>query len=222
MNSVILHAKNLSIAYKNEVIIKNASFDAKEGEFIFITGKSGSGKTTIIKSLFGEIDFNGELFVNYKNLKNINPISLLKLRRSIGIVFQDYKLISDLKVFENIALPLKIAGLSNAKVTKHTNMLLDYIKLSHKAKKYPYELSGGEQQRIAVARAIIHNPKLIICDEPTGNLDIHSADIIWQMLEGAKKSFNSCVLVTTHHIPNAINFAYRHFNIENGVLNEFF
>lgn len=222
-NAIVLSASNLTLAYKNEIIINNASLMAKEGDFIFITGKSGSGKTTLLKSFFGEFEnFGGELYVLFKNMQKISNSELLTLRRKLGIIFQDYKLINELNVIDNIAMPLKIAGgFNKEQIIKHVDVLLKYVKLQHKAKKYPLELSGGEQQRIALARAIIHNPKIIICDEPTGNLDIHSADIIWQILDAARKSFNACIIVVTHQIPSKIDFDYRHFHIDDGVLHEF-
>ncbi|WP_267523197.1 cell division ATP-binding protein FtsE [Campylobacter sp. MG1] len=224
MNSAnVLNASNLTIAYNKEIVINNVNFSAYEGDFIFITGKSGSGKTTLLKSFFGEIsDFDGNLHVLFKNMHNINNVELLKLRRKLGIIFQDYKLINELNVIENIALPLRIAGYKNEQIMNQVDILLKYIKLQHKAKKMPLELSGGEQQRIALARAIIHNPKIIICDEPTGNLDSHSADIIWQILNnGARNTFNSCIIVATHQIPKKIDFSYRHFQLESGELHEF-
>ncbi len=218
----VINANNLTLAYNNDIIIHNSNFEANEGDFIFITGKSGSGKTTLLRSFFGEFDdFSGDLYVMYKNMKKISSSELLKLRRKLGIIFQDYKLINELNISENIALPLKLAGYRNEIINKHVDMLLKYIQLQHKAKKYPKELSGGEQQRIALARAIIHNPKIIICDEPTGNLDLHSADIIWQLLDGAVKGFNACIIVATHQIPSRIDFNYRHFHIDNGALHEF-
>lgn len=220
--AVLINASNLTLAYNNEVVIQGANFHANEGEFIFITGKSGSGKTTLLKSFYGEFDdFRGELYVMFKNMAKINNSELLDIRKKLGIIFQDYKLINDINISENIALPLKLAGYGNDSIYKQVEVLLKYIKLQHKAKKYPLELSGGEQQRVALARAIIHNPRIIICDEPTGNLDMHSADIIWQILNKARVSFNGCVIVVTHQIPNNIDFNYRHLNIENGVLHEF-
>lgn len=221
-NAILINAKNLTLAYNNEVVLNSVNFSASEGDFIFITGKSGSGKTTLLKSFFGEFsEFSGDLHVLFKNMNNISNAELLKLRRKLGIIFQDYKLINELNVSDNIALPLKIAGVKNEQITKHVDVLLKYTHLRHKAKKMPLELSGGEQQRIALARAIIHNPKIIICDEPTGNLDIHSADIIWQLLNAARNTFNACIIAVTHQIPPRIDFNYRHLNIENGALNEF-
>lgn len=220
-NANVINAENLTLAYNKDIVINNINFSVNEGEFVFITGKSGSGKTTLLKSFFGEIkEFDGDLHVLFKNMHKISNFNLSQLRRKLGIIFQDYKLINELNVSENIALPLKIAGYKQEQINHQVDVLLKYIKLQHKAKKMPLELSGGEQQRIALARAIIHNPKIIICDEPTGNLDSHSADIIWQILNGARKTFNACIIVVTHQIPQKIDFSYRHFQLEFGELHE--
>lgn len=135
-NAILINAKNLTLAYNNEVVLNSVNFSASEGDFIFITGKSGSGKTTLLKSFFGEFsEFSGDLHVLFKNMNNISNAELLKLRRKLGIIFQDYKLINELNVSDNIALPLKIAGVKNEQITKHVDVLLKYTHLQHKAKK---------------------------------------------------------------------------------------
>ncbi|NWF67289.1 MAG: ATP-binding cassette domain-containing protein, partial [Campylobacterales bacterium] len=151
--SNIVEAKNIFLGYKNhEAIIKNASFDIEQKSFNFITGHSGSGKSTLLKSLYGNMQLtDGFLQVCGMDLRKINNKKLNLLRRHIGIVFQDYKLIKEWNVKKNVILPLLIAGFSNDVCEAQTEKLLAHIKLSHKADKYPQELSGGEQQRVAMA-----------------------------------------------------------------------
>ena len=193
----VIKANGLNISYgRDEPIITDASMQIKAQEFVFITGKSGSGKSTIIKSLYGELFPNrGELNVCGVDFKNISSSKLNLLRRYLGVVFQDYKLIDEWTVEQNVMLPLIIGGFSKSVCIKQAHKLLKHVKLLHKINKYPYELSGGEQQRVAMARALAHNPVLILADEPTGNLDSYSSEVIWNLLKGAKEHLGTTVLV---------------------------
>lgn len=180
--SKIIQAQSLQLAYnKNEPVIKNTDFSVEAKDFIFLTGKSGSGKSTFLKSLYGELPVSGgKLNVCGFDLESINGKKLNLLRKHIGVIFQDYKLINEWSVEKNVMLPLMIAGYSKQVCQMQAHKLLKHVKLSHKIGKYPLELSGGEQQRVAMARALAHNPLLIIADEPTGNLDDYSSEVIWQ------------------------------------------
>ena len=222
MASTILKAENLTLFYKkNEPIIKNVSLEVKKGDFIFLTGKSGSGKSTFLKSIYGEIPvYIGNLFVNGFNLKTINKSKLNTLRRYIGVIFQDYKLINEWNVLKNVMLPLIIAGYSKDICEKQAIKLLRHVKLEAKAYNYPLELSGGEQQRVAMARALAHNPKLIVADEPTGNLDEYSSNVIWELLKNVKNHLNSTIIVVTHKIPSNTSFEYRQFYLDAGMIHE--
>jgi len=218
----VIKASGLNISYeRDEPIITDANIAIKAQEFVFITGKSGSGKSTIIKSLYGELLPNhGELNVCGVDLKNISSSRLNLLRRYLGVVFQDYKLIDEWSVEQNVMLPLIIGGFSKSVCVKQAHKLLKHVKLLHKINKYPYELSGGEQQRVAMARALAHNPVLILADEPTGNLDSYSSEVIWNLLKGAKEHLGTTVVVVTHNIPSTLGIDYKHYFLEGGVLHE--
>ncbi|MEA3498211.1 MAG: ATP-binding cassette domain-containing protein [Campylobacterota bacterium] len=215
-------AKNITIAYDNKRdIIENGNFHIKEKEFIFISGSSGSGKSTLLKSLYGELLVKkGELFVNKIDLTKKNNKKILNLRKSLGIVFQDYKLISEYTIEENIMLPLELHNYDDKVSKAQVNKLLKLVQLSHRTGAYPTELSGGEQQRVAMARALAHNPNIILADEPTGNLDEYSANVIWKLLRDANEHLGITVVVVTHTIPKDFGIKYRRLNIDDGVIYE--
>lgn len=215
--SNVINASNITLAYDNGLkdIIKDASFTIRKGEFVFITGPSGSGKSTLLKSLYGQLKpSEGTLMVGGIDLVNVKPAKLQELRTHMGIIFQDYKLINEWTVAKNVVLPLMIAGYSLDIQNTQSQRLLKHVKLSEHAEKYPLELSGGEQQRVGVARALAKNPVVILADEPTGNLDDYSSNVIWDLLENACQQLETTVLVVTHKIPQVFSLPYRHFIIE--------
>jgi len=218
----VIEANGLKLAYpQHEPVIKNATFNIKASEFIFITGASGSGKSTLLKSFYGSISpFGGSLIVGGVDMGRVNSSRLYKLRRHMGVVFQDYKLVKEWNVEKNVILPLMIAGFSKDICRTQAKKLLAHVKLSHKSNRYPLELSGGEQQRVAMARALAHNPFLILADEPTGNLDEYSSQVVWGLLERANQDLKTTVVVVTHRIPEVLNIPYRHLMIEKGSLYE--
>ena len=215
-------AKNLTLSYDNRKnIIEDVNFLIKEKEFIFISGSSGSGKSTLLKSFYGDLEVRkGNLFVNKNDLAKTSDSKLLLMRKDLGIVFQDYKLIQEYTIEENIMLPLKVHNYADDISKAQVKKLLKHVKLSHKIGAYPAELSGGEQQRVAVARALAHNPSIILADEPTGNLDDYSSDMIWTLLKNANEHLGITVVVVTHRIPTDMGIKYRRFNIEEGVVYE--
>ena len=215
-------ANELSLSYDgSKDIIHNGKFHIKAGDFVFITGSSGSGKSTLLKSFYSDMKIkSGALLVNKYNLKNISNKKLRDLRKSIGIIYQDYKLIKEYTVEENIMLPLKINGYNDKVSESQARKLLKHVKLANIGKMYPNELSGGEQQRVGVARALAHNPKLIIADEPTGNLDDYSADVVWSLLKKANEQLGITVVVVTHRIPDNFGLAFRKFDILSGDIYE--
>ncbi|MEA2072056.1 MAG: ABC transporter ATP-binding protein [Campylobacterota bacterium] len=221
MDKVIV-AENLSLSYsKDETIINKVSFSINSGSFVFITGASGSGKSTLLKSLYGALKpLEGSLVVAGVELKGVTKSKLNLLRKHTGIVFQDYKLVKEWTIEKNIMLPLIISGYDKSVTQNQVDSLLKHVRLKHQAGKYPKELSGGEQQRVAMARALSHNPVLILADEPTGNLDDYSSQLIWNLLEGANKQLKSTVIVVTHHIPETMSIDYKHFHIEYGSIHE--
>jgi cell division transport system ATP-binding protein len=221
--SNIISAQNLTLSYeRDEEIIKNVSFFVKKGDFVFITGPSGSGKSTLLKSFYGNIKpQSGNLLIGGLDMNRIKKNKLQELRSHLGIVFQDYKLINEWTVERNVVLPLWIAGYSNEIQKTQAKRLLHHVKLTGKEQKYPLELSGGEQQRVGVARALAKNPFLILADEPTGNLDEYSSNVIWDLLENACQQLDTTVVVVTHKIPSVFNIPYRHFTInEHGAIYE--
>ncbi|MGA9045238.1 cell division ATP-binding protein FtsE [Sulfuricurvum sp.] len=221
MDKVII-AENLSLSYKEfETIISKANFSIDAGSFVFITGASGSGKSTLLKSFYGAIEPRaGHLMVGGVKMSRISTSKLNFLRRHIGVVFQDYKLIKEWTIEKNVMLPLIISGYTKDVSSAQVQKLLGHVKLNHQAGKYPPELSGGEQQRVAMARALAHNPILILADEPTGNLDEYSSQVIWNLLEGANTQLKTTVVVVTHNIPSSITVPYTHYHIEMGNIHE--
>jgi cell division transport system ATP-binding protein len=213
----VIAASKLTLAYDNgrKEIIKNASFTVRKGEFVFITGPSGSGKSTLLKALYGALrPKEGTLTVGGLDMGRIGRGKLQELRTHLGIIFQDYKLINEWTVEKNVVLPLIIAGYSIDIQQTQAKKLLRHVKLTEQADRYPMELSGGEQQRVGVARALSKNPFLILADEPTGNLDEYSSNVIWDLMENACDQLGSTVVVVTHRIPTMFNIPYRHFIIE--------
>ena len=221
----VIDVKGLYLSYdRKSYILKNASFSIEEREIVIITGVSGSGKSTLMKAIYGDMAIEGgSLKVFDKEINNRNKSILKDIRKNIGIVFQDYKLINEYTAEDNVALPLIIKGYKKLFCKNQARKLLAHVNLSLKANKYPLELSGGEQQRVGVARAISHTPKIILADEPTGNLDEYSSNMIWDLFIKASKELNSCVVVVTHTAPPELDdFHFRRLHLDNGILNEIY
>lgn len=218
----IIEARGLTISYEPSVaVINGATFEIGINDFVFITGKSGSGKSTLLKSMYGDMPINsGSLKVCMQELDRISKSKLARLRQRMGIIFQDFRLINEWSVEKNVMLPLIIKGYNHSTSQKQATKLLNHVNLLHKADKFPLELSGGEQQRVAMARALAHNPQLIFCDEPTGSLDEYSSELIWSLLKSAKEGLGTCVVVVTHKIPSGLRLSYRHLEISNGEIHE--
>ncbi|MSN96494.1 ABC transporter ATP-binding protein [Campylobacter sp. FMV-PI01] len=231
-NDVIISASNLVLGYDSRPVIRGVDFKIYANDFVVITGESGSGKSTLLKSFYGEILVkSGELSIGYyddkygliyHNMKTISNKKLSLLRQKMGVVFQDYRLINEWSIEKNVMLPLWIMGCSNEIRKNNSEKLLSYVKLGHKLGKFPLELSGGEQQRVAIARAMAHKPKFLLCDEPTGNLDDFSSEIIWDFLKAAREQLKATVVVVTHRPPSTLKFDFRHFNIKDGKIDECF
>jgi cell division transport system ATP-binding protein len=189
---------------KNIVALDYVTFQIKKGEFVFIVGASGAGKSTIIKLLNKEEDpTKGNLYVNGKSVVNIKRREIPFLRRSIGVVFQDFRLLLDKTVFENIAFAMRVVEASNKDIKKQVPQMLDLVGLSSKGQAMPNELSGGEQQRVALARAIVNNPTILIADEPTGNLDPETSWGIMELLDEINKRGTTVVMAT--HAKEIVN-----------------
>ena len=190
--------RNVEKTYKNGVnAVYDMNLDIKKGEFVFVIGASGSGKSTLIKMLYREErPTNGEIYVGGINVAKVKNNKVYKLRRKIGIVFQDYKLLPKLTVYENVAFALEIYGLPTNEVKRKVLKALDLVGLKSKTKSYPNQLSGGEQQRVAIARAIVNSPKLLICDEPTGNLDPDTSLEVMKVIEKINDLGTTVVMAT--------------------------
>ena len=211
--------KDVDKTYKNGVnAVYGMNLSIKKGEFVFIIGASGSGKSTMIKMLYREEKPSaGEIMLGGINVAKVKNNKVYKLRRKIGIVFQDYKLLPKLTVYENVAFALEIYGLPTSEVRKKVLKALDLVGLKSKTKSYPSQLSGGEQQRVAIARAIVNSPKLLICDEPTGNLD---PDTSWEVMKVIEKinDLGTTVVMATHDREMVDRMKKRVVYLENGKL----
>ena len=178
--------------------LKGINLHIDDGEFVFLVGPSGSGKTTIIKLLTGEVHASGgSLQVNGFNLRRMKRRDLPKFRRTLGVVFQDFRLIDDKTVFENVAFAMRVLGKSNSEIKRRVPEVLELVGLTGREKRLPREISGGEQQRVAIARALVNNPSMIIADEPTGNLDPAKSLEIMMLLQTINE-MGTTVLVVTH------------------------
>ena len=191
----------VSVKRINNRGIYDISFNIKEGRFVYLMGPTGAGKSTIIKAIQRAIDIDsGEILVEGINISAFKRSSLAHYRRSIGMIFQDFKLLNDRTIFENIALPLQIIGCEYSKITQKVKEILTKVGLESKIDMYPLELSGGEQQKICVARALVKKPKIILADEPTGNLDPSASDDIIDLLEDESNS-GTTIIMATHNYP---------------------
>jgi len=195
---MILEFENVTFAYDDEIILDDVSFEIEEGEFVYLTGKSGVGKSTILRLINaseklqeGEITF---LDFTYSRLREKE---IHKLRRNLGIVFQDFKFLDDRDIFDNLAFIMQSLGYSRRKIKKRIYEVVSEIGISDKLRNYPKELSGGELQRAAIARAVLHNPHLVLADEPTGNLDEETSQEILELFLKINKR-GTTVIFTTH------------------------
>ena len=180
--------------------LNDISLNIEEGEFVFIVGNSGSGKSTLIKLLLKELEpTKGVITINNRNLNAIRRKQIPKYRRNVGVVFQDFRLLKDRNVYENVAFAQKVIGTPARLIRSSVPTMLSMVGLAAKYKSYPKQLSGGEQQRVAIARALVNQPKILLADEPTGNLDNHNAWEIMKLLEEINQK-GTTVVVVTHNL----------------------
>lgn len=200
-NSTLIKYEGVSISRDENIIFDNFDFEVKEGDFIYLTGKVGSGKSTLLKTIYKEVNISsGKASVLGLDLKKLKLRHLPKLRKQIGIVFQNFMLLPDKTVYENLDIVLRATTKINKNGRKEAikNILSD-IGLTNKGYKYPHELSGGEQQRVAIGRAIITNPKIILADEPTANLDEDNKIAIAELLYRLTQEHDIAVIMATHN-----------------------
>ena len=197
----MIHFKNVSKVYPNGThALKNFNLDIHQGEFVFIVGASGAGKSTFLKLIIHEETANeGEIVVNGHNLMRIKKRRVPYLRRSMGIVFQDFRLIDKMNVYDNVAFAMRAIGAPEKAIKKRVKYVLEMVGLEGKEKRRPSELSGGEQQRVSLARALVNNPEMIIADEPTGNIDPELSFDIMKMLVDINNRGTTVIVVTHEH-----------------------
>ncbi len=208
------------MVYENSGTVAANGIDLviEDGEFVFLVGPSGSGKTTIIKLLTGEVRASdGEIFVNDFNMRTIKPRKMPQLRRTLGVIFQDFRLIDDKTVYENVAFAMRVVGASKKEIDERVPYVLELGGLEGREKRLPQELSGGEQQRVAIARALVNSPSLIIADEPTGNLDPVKSLELMLLLEKINE-LGTTVLVVTHEKELVNSFSKRVIAIDQGTV----
>ena len=210
---------NVSKVYPNgSTALDNISFFIERGEFVFIVGPSGSGKSTLIKLLMHEEKASsGDVIINSVNVGTLLPKEIPYLRRSMGVVFQDFRLLPNKTVYENVAFAMEIVGSSKRDIRRQVPNLLSLVGLSHKAKSYPGQLSGGEQQRVAFARALANNPAILVADEPTGNLNPKAAMEIMELLDNINRR-GTTVIMATHAKDIVDSMKKRVIQIEDGVI----
>lgn len=213
----LIELKDVSKKYRRSTTaLQHVSVSVNQGEFVYIVGPSGAGKSTFIKLLYREEKLSsGSLKVGEFNLAKIKKRQVPLLRRSIGVVFQDYKLLERKTVYENVAFAMEVIGEKRKHIKKRVTEVLELVGLKHKMRSFPNQLSGGEQQRVAIARAIVNNPKVLIADEPTGNLDPEISMEIMQVLERINLQ-GTTVLMATHNAQIVNNLRHRVIAIEDG------
>ena len=195
----LIRVDNVQKTYKNGVVaLYDFNLSIQKGEFVFVIGASGSGKSTLIKMLYREEKPDkGSIFIGGINVARLKNRKVYILRRKLGVVFQDFKLLPKLTVFENVAFAMEVFGYEKSVIQKRVLEVLDLVGLKTKVRQYPDQLSGGEQQRVVIARAIVNNPKLLICDEPTGNLDPETSMEIMKVLKNIN-NLGTTVIMATH------------------------
>lgn len=197
----MIKMENVSKTYAKDIVgISNVNLHVKKGEFVFVVGKSGSGKSTLMKLLLKELEpTGGRIEVNGNVMNDVTRRQLPFVRRNIGVVFQDFRLLEDRSVYDNIAFAQKVIEVPAKEIKKNVLKMLSMVGLLDKYKANPKELSGGEQQRVAIARALVNEPDVLLCDEPTGNLDVVTSEEIMKLIELANKQ-GTTVLVVTHNL----------------------
>ena len=193
--------QKVTATYKQDVGVFDISFQVDAGEMVFLMGPTGAGKSTVLKAIYRGMEINkGEILIDGENISELSRYKIPKIRQKIGMIFQDFKLLNNRTVLENVALPLRIMGLPTEIIYNKVNETLSKVGLKNLYNSYPLELSGGEQQRVCIARALVKNPKIILADEPTGNLDPNVSDEILDLLDLFTES-GSAVLMSTHNFP---------------------
>lgn len=215
-----IELRNVYKVYKNGVTaVTNVNLEIKKGDFVFVIGQTASGKSTLIKMLYREEKpTKGEVIVGGINVAKLKNSKVYKLRRKIGIVFQDYKLLPKLTVYENVAFVLESYGYKEDEIKPKVLDALERVGLKEKIRSFPHQLSGGEQQRVCIARAIVNNPKVLVCDEPTGNLDPKTSKEIMDVINSINKELGTTIIMATHDKDIVNRMKKRVIAIKDGVV----
>jgi cell division transport system ATP-binding protein len=200
MSETVVSVRNVNIYQGSNLVLQDVNFNISRGEFVYLVGKTGTGKSSLLKTLYGELPLKeGSLNVAGFDLKGMDWKKVPFLRRNLGVVFQDFQLLTDRNVHQNLRFVLKATGWTDEKLMEEKiNDVLDKVGLRSKGFKMPFEMSGGEQQRVDIARALLNSPKLILADEPTGNLDPETSDEIMQLLFQICRDYGTAIIMATH------------------------
>jgi cell division transport system ATP-binding protein len=210
--------QNVTKKYQNIFALKNVSFEIEKGEFVSIVGKSGAGKTTLLKLILAEEKpTEGKIFFEGEDLSKIKTGKIPYYRRKIGAIFQDYKLLDSKTTYENVAYALQVIGASDSEISENVPKVLEIVGLSKRANNFPSELSAGERQRVSIARALIHRPKVILADEPTGNLDPYNTLEIIKLLLKIHE-MGTTLILATHNKEIVNSLKKRVITLENGII----
>ena len=216
----MIEFRNVTATYTKEVGLFDISFRVDEGELVYLMGPTGAGKSTVLRSIYADIPISsGKLLIKDIDVSKIKRKDIPNFRRKIGMIFQDYRLLDDRSVYENIALPLKIIGMSNKEIQHEVYEIIEKVDLGNNIFSYPKDLSGGQKQRVAIARALVKKPFVILADEPTGNLDPNISDDIIDLLELATDNGTS-VIMTTHNYPLIKSRMKRFIELDKGKIVE--
>ncbi|TAF57082.1 MAG: ATP-binding cassette domain-containing protein [Sphingobacteriia bacterium] len=218
MAEFVVSLKNVNIYQGQNLVLKDVNFDISKGEFVYLVGKTGTGKSSLLKTLYGELTLTeGQAQVVGFDLRQMDWKKVPFLRRNLGVVFQDFQLLTDRNVHENLKFVLRATGWKEERLMEEKiNDVLDKVGLKGKGFKMPFEMSGGEQQRVDIARALLNSPKLILADEPTGNLDPETSDEIMQLLIHIARDYGATVIMATHDFIVINRYPNRMLKTENG------
>ena len=201
MEEALIQYRNVEIHQQELCVLSDVNLELRKGEFVYLIGKVGSGKTSLLKTLYGELDvIDGEAEVLGYNMRSIKRKHIPQLRRKLGIVFQDFQLLTDRTVYNNLEFVLRATGWKNKReIQERIEEVLDLVGMSNKGYKLPNELSGGEQQRIVIARAVLNSPAIILADEPTGNLDSRTSQDVLSLMKVTGRKFSQTMVMITHN-----------------------
>ena len=219
MEEALIQYKNVEIHQQELCVLSDVNLELHKGEFVYLIGKVGSGKTSLLKTLYGELDvIDGEAEVLGYNMRSIKRKHIPQLRRKLGIVFQDFQLLTDRTVYNNLEFVLRATGWKNKQeIQDRIEEVLQLVGMSNKGYKLPNELSGGEQQRIVIARAVLNSPAIILADEPTGALDSHSSQMLLSAIQSINETLGATILMVTHDAFSA-SYANRILFLRDGTI----